>query len=102
MLVIPAGQEIEYQGYYTFFTQILAPVPSAWFVFCEDTNLGGENNSMKFGLASLIVFYMIAFVILVPLFDEKKAAEKAQATMHLRIRGKEMVKGAKVAAAGDV
>ena len=42
MRLIPAGQEVEYQGFYTFFSTMLSPLPLAWFVYCEESELGGR------------------------------------------------------------
>jgi len=86
MRLIPAGQEVEYQGLYNFFGQLLGSLPSMWFVYCEDEEIGGAANSMRVGMLALIVFYFVAFFLMSLFLDEKSAVEKAQGTMHKRLR----------------
>mmetsp|Transcript_11833 Transcript_11833/g.23926 ORF Transcript_11833/g.23926 Transcript_11833/m.23926 type:complete len:498 (-) Transcript_11833:30-1523(-) len=90
MRLIPAGQEVEYQGLYNFFSQILGPLPSAWFVFCEDNSVGGDD-SMRVGMLALIVFYLFAFLLMSYSMNEEAAREKIKDTLHKRIRPKMMV-----------
>ena len=134
MRLIPAGQEVEYQGgekaqifavirclaaltrfltpsiqlgdslrslprslvaVYNFFSQILGPLPSAWFVFCEDNAVGGDD-SMRVGMLALIVFYLAAFLLMSFFMNEEAAIEKIKGTLHKRIRPTKMVGDNKV------
>jgi hypothetical protein len=102
MRIIPAGAEVEFQGLYAFFGQVLVPLPLAWFVYAEDNEIGGENNSMRNGMASIIFFYFVGFLLMSAFFDETTALEKAKETEHLRLRPKMMVGGSAVSPKADI
>ena len=91
MLIIPAGQEVALQGIYSFFTLLLQSLPLVWFVYCEDNNVGGEADSMRWGLAVLVVFYIAAFLLTCFFMNETAAIEKSKSTLHLRLRPKVML-----------
>jgi MFS-type transporter involved in bile tolerance (Atg22 family) len=97
MKLIPAGQEVEYQGLYNFFGLLLSPVPLWWWNLCEENAIGG-SNSMRIGMLILAIHFGLAFLLMSLFLDEDKALEKAKETMHLRARPKVMVGGAKVGA----
>jgi hypothetical protein len=88
MRIIPSGAEVEFQGLYAFFGQLLTPLPLAWFVYCEDNEIGGPNSSMRIGMSSIIFFYFVGYLLMCYFFDDSKASEKAAETVHLRLRPK--------------
>lgn len=96
MRLIPAGQEVEFQGLYTFFGQLLAPLPSAWFVYCQDSALGGKDDSMRVGMALLAVFFLCAYLLTSLFLDEAAALDKVAGTLHKRVRPDKVVDGGKV------
>jgi len=96
MRLIPAGQEVEFQTLYAFAGQFLTPIPLAWFVFCEETQFGGEADSMRIGMLMLALFFILAFFLESFFLNEEKAVENAKKTEHLRLRPKVMIGGAKV------
>ncbi|GMH63609.1 hypothetical protein TrST_g277 [Triparma strigata] len=86
MRLIPAGQEVEYQGLYNFFSLLLQTLPLTWFVYCEDENVGGEN-SMRIGMLGLVLFFFIAFLLMSLFMNEQAAVAKVEATLYKRVRG---------------
>jgi MFS-type transporter involved in bile tolerance (Atg22 family) len=93
MSIVPAGQEVEFQGLYAFFASILSFVPAAWFAFCVDFRLGGEQNSRRLGMLCIILFQLLGFFLCSFSLDDKKAKELAKKTLHLRHRGQKTVDG---------
>ncbi len=84
LIIIPAGQEVEMAGLYTFFQYILVFAPSMWFAYANDTNLAGAG--VRIGMLSLNLFYIIALLLMSVFMNEKVAREHAGATAHKRIR----------------
>ena len=93
MTIIPAGQEVELQGLYAFFSQVLAFLPGVWFGYSVEAELGGESNSRRFGMLGIVAFHLIGGSLMSVFLDEKKALEIAGNTKHLRVRGKVFIDG---------
>ena len=54
---------------------LLSPLPLAWFVYCEDSELGGEADSMGLGMLALVLFYIVAFFLMSYFLNEEEAVE---------------------------
>ena len=94
MSVIPSGQEVEFQGIYILFSQVLSFFPNLWFGYCVSAKIGGESDSRRAGVGVLVVFSVIGMCLCGLFFDDERGKAKAQESLHLRFRGEE---GAKVA-----
>lgn len=95
MMIIPAGQEVEMTGLYTFFSKVIGFAPGQFFAFCVDTKLGGEGSSRRIGWLGIVAFQFIGGMLTSTCLDEKGAREMAKKTEHLRVRSKEVVRGSK-------
>ncbi|GMH64509.1 hypothetical protein TrST_g99 [Triparma strigata] len=86
MTIIPAGQEVEYQGLYSFFSQVADFLPGLWFGFAVDSKLGGEKNSRRVGMLAPVFFHLVGILLCCVFLDEEGAKRKAEETRHKRVR----------------
>ena len=98
MMIIPAGQEVEYQGHYSFYSQCLAWLPGIIFGLCVDAEIGGADNSRRIGMWVISAFHIVGMLLCSTCLDEKGAIEEAKKSAHLRIRGVKKVRGQAVVA----
>lgn len=66
-MVLPKGQEAELTGFFVYCTQIITFLPPLVFTLLIESGV-----NMKWGLMSMIVFFIIAigFLCLMPPWDE--------------------------------
>eukprot|EP00518_Triparma_eleuthera_P009510 CAMPEP_0182483464 /NCGR_PEP_ID=MMETSP1319-20130603/41368_1 /TAXON_ID=172717 /ORGANISM="Bolidomonas pacifica, Strain RCC208" /LENGTH=473 /DNA_ID=CAMNT_0024685271 /DNA_START=86 /DNA_END=1503 /DNA_ORIENTATION=- len=88
MSVIPSGQEVEMQGIYLLFSQVLSFFPNLWFGYCVSAEVGGESNSRRAGVGALVAFSIAGMCLCGLFFDDERGKVKAQETAKLRFRGK--------------
>ena len=88
--MMPAGQETEMMGLYSFSGQILQWLPPMIFAILVQKGL-----SMRWGLITLAFFLIVSLCILFFLLRPRYAriVEVAKATSHLRVMSEDVVKG---------
>lgn len=84
--IIPKGQEVEMMGVYVFCFHIFAFLPPLFFTFLNE-----EGFSMRWGMASINLFFALGLLFLHQIKDYEEARSQGEAVTRREARGASLV-----------